>query len=487
MLTLLPNSARLQPEMKIAQALRVPALLALALWVVSPVNAAKGKVSVWQTSADGAQRLAQQPEIALTTPLPGGVVIKVDANRIFQTVEGFGASFTDASSWLLRKHLTTTQRRALLRELFDRKSGLGLSLTRLTIGASDFSQTHYSYNDLPAGQTDPEMRQFSLAQKDAADVIPVVQQALAINPRMRVFAAPWSAPAWMKSSGSLVKGRLKPEHYPAYARYLVRYAEAMKAQGVPIYALSMQNEPHFEPADYPGMRVEAAERADFVAGHLGPLFAQRRLKTRILDWDHNWDQPESPLGFFARADAAKYAAGTAWHCYGGDVGAQSKVHDAHPDKETWLTECSSGTWAGNFGESLQWQVKNLIIGATRHWAKGVILWNLALDEKAGPHLGGCGNCSGVVTINRATGAITRNVEYYALGHASKFVKPGARRIASDSGIAGVETVAFLNPGKGGIVLIAVNTGKEPRELTVHSGSTAFPLRLQAGAVVSLLW
>lgn len=473
--------------MRVVPALRVSVFMALALGVVSPAIAAKGKVSVWQTSADGAQKLARQPDIALSTPPVGGAVIKVDATREFQTVEGFGASFTDASSWLIRNHLTDRQRRDLLRELFDRKSGLGLNLTRLTIGASDFSQMHYSYNDLPAGQTDPEMRQFSLVQKDGADVIPMVRQALAINPRLRVFAAPWSAPAWMKSSGSLIKGRLKPEHYPAYARYLVRYTEAMKAQGVPIYALSMQNEPHFEPANYPGMRVEASERADFVAGHLGPLFTQRRLKTRILDWDHNWEQPESPLGFFARADAGKYAAGTAWHCYGGDVSAQSKVHDAHPDKETWLTECSSGSWATDFGESLQWQVKNLIIGATRHWAKGVILWNLALDEKAGPHLGGCGNCSGVVTINRATGAITRNAEYYALGHASKFVRPGARRIASDSGIEGVETVAFLNPGSGGIVLIAVNTSKEPRELAVRSGPATFPLHLQAGAVVSLLW
>ena len=284
----------------------------------------------------------------------------------------------------------------------------------------------------------------------------------------------------------MIKGKLAPEHYDAFARYLHRTVKAFEADGVPVYALTIQNEPHFQPENYPGMHMEPADRAAFVGRHLGPLLARGGSKIRILEWDHNWDRPHEPLAVLADPVARKYLSGTAWHCYGGDVSAQSKVHEAYPEKETWFTECSGGDWAPDWGGSLKWMTQNLIIGTTRNWAKGVILWNLALDENSGPHLGGCGDCRGVVTINQKTGAITRNVEYYVLGHASRFVKRGARRIDSDTNIDGLETVAFQNPN-GSIVLIAVNGSSEERLFSVVVGTAGFSSSLAAGSVKAFTW
>jgi glucosylceramidase len=256
---------------------------------------------------------------------------------------------------------------------------------------------------------------------------------------------------------------------------------------VPIFAITVQNEPHFEPADYPGMRLTPAQRADLLENHVGPLFARRGIRTRILDWDHNWDEPQSPLAVLADTAARRRVAGVAWHCYGGDVSAQTTVHDAHPDKDAYFTECSGGEWAPRWDENLKWLTRTLVIGATRGWAKGVLLWNLALDERHGPHLGGCGDCRGVVTIDSATGAVTRNVEYYALAHLSRFVRPGAQRIKSGPTPPGVDAVAFRNADDGSLVLLATNGGKQARTLAVREQGRSFRYRLAAGSVATLVW
>jgi glucosylceramidase len=309
---------------------------------------------------------------------------------------------------------------------------------------------------------------------------------LAINPQLKVMASPWSAPGWMKTSGSLIKGSLRPDAYGPFAEYFRRYIEAYRAEGVPIYAITIQNEPHFEPADYPGMRVDPPARARFIGAYLGPLFAREQIPTLILDWDHNWDEPNSPLQVLADSVARRYVAGVAWHCYGGEVSAQGKVHDAFPAKDAYFTECSGGEWAPKFADNLVWTVRTLIIGSTRNWARGVLLWNLALDEHYGPHKGGCGNCRGVVTIHSQSGAITRNDEYYSLAHASRFVRPGARRIESSTGVAGLESVAFRNPDSS-TVLIVVNTTAEQRRFVVRWTSKSLVYALPAGAVATLRW
>lgn len=451
------------------------------------VNAnANAGVQAWVTSGDQTKLLSAEKGASFGSARPAKIVIDVDPAVRYQEMAGFGAAITDASAYLIQSRMDARQRAALMEELFGRKGGIGLSFTRLTIGASDFSRSHYSFDDMPPGQTDPGLAHFSIAP-NRADVLPVVKSALAINPGLRVMASPWSAPGWMKSTDSLIQGTLKPEAYAPFAEYLRRYVDAYKAEGVPIFALTLQNEPHFEPKDYPGMRVDPAKRAAFIGGYLGPLLAQHNPDTQIFDWDHNWDEPGSPAAVLADPQAAQYVAGTAWHCYGGDVRVQAALHDARPDKDTWFTECSGGQWAPRWADNLQYFVRTLVIGTTRGWAKGVLLWNLALDENYGPHLGGCRDCRGVVTINSASGEVSRNVEYYALAHASRFVRPGARRIASSSGHDNLDTVAFRNADDGSIALLVANSAKQARPFSVRVGGRNFRYALPAGSVATFTW
>ena len=454
-------------------------MLALASACRQPV------ASVWVTTGDQMKLVSREPDVAFSSGDTAGLpTIAVDDTAMYQEIVGFGAAITDASASLING-LPPERREALLRDLFDADSGIGLSFTRLTIGASDFSPRHYSFDDMPPGERDPALARFSI-ESDRRDRIPVVRRALAINPQLKIMASPWSAPGWMKTTDKLIKGTLRPDAYEAFAEYLARYVDAYAAEGVPIFALTIQNEPHYEPADYPGMRVEPAARARFVGEFLGPRLARGGSRTVIFDWDHNWDEPQSPLAVLGDSVARRYIAGVAWHCYGGDVSAQTKVHDAYPAKDAYFTECSGGEWAPSFADNLVWNVRTLIIGATRNWARGVLLWNLALDEQHGPHKGGCGNCRGVVTIDSRSGAVTRNVEYYALAHASRFVQPGARRIGSSSGVAGLESVAFRNPD-GSRVLIAVNTATAEQRFAVQWADSRVIYGLPAGAVATLRW
>lgn len=461
-----------------------PLLLACALLFAGTANSTP--VRAYLTTADQQQLLASTEVSAAAT---AASVIRIDPRRQYQRMAGFGAAITEASAWLMRHGMTEAQRDALMRELFTREGndgkGLGFDLTRLTIGASDFSRHHYSLNDMPPGQTDPALANFSL-DPERADVIPAVKQALALNPQLQVMASPWSAPGWMKTTDSLVQGQLKPEHYGAFAKYLVRYVDEMKAAGVPIFALTLQNEPHFEPGDYPGMRLTPRARAAVVGQHLGPLLKARGMTTQILEWDHNWDEPWSPLSMLSDATAKQYVSGVAWHCYAGDVAAQSQVAQHHPELDVWFTECSGGEWKPQWAETLPWIMRNLVIGSVRHGARGVLMWNLALDPQHGPHRGGCKDCRGVVTIDPKDGSVTRNIEYYAFGHASRFVRRDARRVDSTGGSAGLDHVAFTNPD-GSTVLIVSNSASQERTFTVQALGRRFGYRLPASGVVTLVW
>ena len=444
-------------------------------------------VEAWITTGDQTRLLARDEVQALSERAALQPTIDVDVSRRYQTMVGFGATITDASAWLIQNRLSVAQRRALLQELFGRGEGaVGFGLVRLTIGASDFSRHHYSFNDRPPGETDLELAHFSIdAQR--AEVLPVAQAALAVNPALQIMASPWSAPGWMKTTDSLIKGRLRPDRYDAYARYLLRYVDAYAAEGVPIFALTLQNEPQYEPDDYPGMRLDADTRAELVGRHLGPLLERRGMRPQLIEWDHNWDQPQSPLAVLADPVARRFISGVAWHCYAGDVAAQSVVHAAHPDKDTWFTECSGGEWAPGWPQSLPWVVRNLVIGATRHWARGVLLWNLALDKNHGPHLGGCKDCRGVVTIDSRTGAVTRNLEYYALAHASRFVRPGAVRIESSAEAEGLHSVAFRHDDDGSVVLIVCNSGAAAKTFSVRQAGLGFSYSMPRESVVTLVW
>jgi glucosylceramidase len=460
-------------------------LIGALLLALAPCASAADGVQAWVTTADRSRLLARESGLTFGARASHVNRIEVDANSRYQSIVGFGAAVTDASAWLIQTRLDATQRTALLQELFGRDDGLGLSFTRISIGASDFSRRHYSLDDTPGGKPDPELEHFSI-EPNRADVLPVLRAALAINPGLRIVASPWSPPGWMKTSGSLLHGRLLPEAQPALAAYLVRFVDAFAAEGIPIFALTLQNEPDFDPPDYPGMRLEPAERARIIGQHLGPMLSKRTLPPLILDWDHNWDKPESPLAVLADREAARFIAGVAWHCYGGNVAAQTQVHEAHPDKDVYFTECSGGEWDPHFGNSLRWFMRELIIGSTRGWSRGIVLWNLALDEKHGPHAGGCGDCRGVVTIHSTSGAVTRNVEYYVLAHASRFVMPGAHRIESTTGVRGLATVAFQNVD-GSMALIVLNDAKRRRKFSIRSAGASFDYALPAGAVATFVW
>ncbi len=440
---------------------------------------------MWVTTGDQQKLLSREPDVAFSTADTTGLpTIAVADSPSYQEIVGFGAAITDASA-LLINGLPRDRRDSLLRDLFDQGNGIGLSFTRLTIGASDFSPTHYTFDDMPPGQRDSSLLRFSI-EPDRAHRLPVLRRALAINPELKIMASPWSAPAWMKTSDKLIGGTLRPDAYGPFAEYLARYVDAYAVEGVPIFALTVQNEPHYEPGDYPGMRLEPPARALLIGAYLGPRLARAGSRTLIFDWDHNWDQPQSPLQVLADSVARRYVAAVAWHCYGGDVSAQGRVHEAYPAVDAYFTECSGGDWAPNFAENLLWGTRHLIIGATRNWARGVLFWNLALDEHHGPHLGGCGNCRGIVTIDSKSGAVTRNDEYYVLAHASRFVRQGARRIESSSGVAGLESVAFRNPD-GSRVLIVVNTADGEQRFAVRSGRKTLIYVLPAGAVATLRW
>lgn len=449
-----------------------------------------GAVQLWVTSADGTRRLDRQADLQL---LPADqlaerdrTLLTIDAARRMQAMVGFGAAMTDASAQLFQNTMPRTARDRLFAELFGRGGdGLGLSLVRVPIGASDFSTRHYSLDDVAPGERDPALTHFSMAGPDETQV-PALRAARKANPQLALMASPWSAPAWMKDTDSLIRGRLRADAYAPFADYLSRYLSEMGRRGLSIDWLTIQNEPNFEPDTYPGMRFDAADRARFDGQFLGPLLAKRHQHTRILDWDHNWDHPEQPLTVLADPQAARYVSGVAWHCYAGEAGAMQGVQAAFPGKDVFLTECSGGEWAPDWGGTLGWMIDSLVIAPTRYGSRGTLLWNLALDENHGPHLGGCSDCRAVVTIDSHTGQIAaRNVEYYVLGQASRFVRPGARYVASDE-TDDLLNAAFVN-SDGSMVLLVHNRGKTAKRFAVRAGSFGFHAELPAGEVATYLW
>lgn len=420
--------------------------------------------------------------------------LKIDTSQQYQEIEGFGAAMTGSSAYVMQQYMTAPKRKALLDELFDAEKGIGINYIRLSIGASDFSLSPYSYDDMPAGERDDSLTHFSIA-KDTGALIPVLKEVVAINPDIHIMVTPWSAPGWMKTSDKLEGGSLRPDAYAAYACYFAKYIQALGAEGIKATSLSVQNEPQYEAA-YPTMKMTAPEQLTFIKDHLGPVLQQKGIHTEILLFDHNWNSPEYPISILDDSVAGKYVTGAAFHCYEGAVGAMSLVHAAHPDKGLYFTECSGGSWAPDFGGNLKYMVGNLLIGTVNNWSKNVLLWNMALDENNGPTTNqpalpgekvnkGCMTCRGVVTVRSDSGTVTKNVEYYALAHFSKFVRPGARRIYS-SHPGGVENVAFLNKD-GSRVLVALNGGEETKVFSVQDGERVYKYELKAGAVVTLVW
>ncbi|WP_433204199.1 RICIN domain-containing protein [Dactylosporangium sp. CS-047395] len=446
----------------------------VAYLVARPAEAlAATSANVWLTTPDRANLLTQKSAVPFGTA-GSGAVISVNPNTTYQSMVGFGASLTDASAYLI---YNSPARNTVMNNLFSPSSGIGLNWLRQPFGASDFARNFYTYDD---GSADPSLSRFSVSH-DQAYILPLLTQAKSINSQVQVMGVPWSAPAWMKTNGNLIGGSLSTNYEGAFGDYLVKSIQAYQAAGVPVQYLSIQNEPQFSPPGYPGMFMQPDQQARII-NSLAPKLSAAGTGTKILAWDHNWDNTSFPQQVLA--SAGNNVAGTAWHCYGGTPSGQTTVHNAYPNKDIFFTECS-GTESGNtFADSLLWQGRNLAVGATRNWAKTVTTWNMALDQNHGPVIGSCTNCMGVVTVNGGT--ITYNAEYYVLGHLSKFVKPGAVRIDStNQGEGGIENVAFRNPD-GSIVLVAINSGGA-QNFQVSFGGSSFGYNLPAGAMATFTW
>nr|WP_232826415.1 glycoside hydrolase family 30 beta sandwich domain-containing protein [Lewinella sp. IMCC34183] len=443
-------------------------------------SASAGDPVVYLTTADSAQLLARQPAGG-GAQVPGGATeITINPELRYQTMQGFGYTLTGGSAQLIHE-LPARRRRALLDELFgDGPEAIGVSYLRVSLGASDLDAEVFSYDDRPAGETDPQLMHFSL-DADRRHLISLLREILAIRPDLRIMASPWSPPVWMKDNGNSKGGSLLPEYYPAYADYFVRYVTGMAGEGIRIDAVTVQNEP-LHPGNNPSLLMLAEDQATFVGEHLGPAFAAADVDTRIVVYDHNADRPDYPLTVLADDRARPYVDGSAFHLYGGEIDALSEVHTAYPNKHLYFTEQWIGA-PGNFAEDLRWHVRELFIGAPRNWSETVLEWNLAADADQDPHTpGGCTRCLGALTIQ--DGTVHRNTAYYNVAHSSRFVPPGSVRIGSDVP-AGLPNVAYITPS-GKVVVLLLNDGEEARSLILRVADRTYPVTLPAGAVATCI-
>ncbi|QDK80086.1 glucosylceramidase [Spirosoma sp. KCTC 42546] len=440
-----------------------------------------GGVEFWLTDPVRPVLFVRQPSLSFTEGNAKTPTIHIDAAQTYQTIDGFGYTLTGGSAMLISR-MEKTAKAKLLTELFSTEGkSIGVSYLRLSIGASDLDEQVFSYDDLPAGQTDPTLAKFSLAP-DQQYLIPLLNEILAINPAIKILGSPWSPPTWMKSNGNSKGGSLKLEFYDTYARYFVKYIQGMAKAGIRIDAVTIQNEP-LHPGNNPSLLMLPSEQALFIKKSLGPAFKAAKIKTKVILYDHNADRPDYPITVLNDPEARQYIDGSAFHLYGGPISALSEVHKAYPDKNLYFTEQWIGA-PGNLKGDLAWHVRELIIGATRNWSRTVLQWNLAADPKQNPHTpGGCDQCLGALTIDGNT--VKRNPAYYNVAVASKFVRPGSVRIASDE-IKNLPNVAFKTPD-GHIVLIVLNDSPSAQKFSIAYQGKQASATLPTGAVGTYVW
>ncbi len=438
-------------------------------------------VSFWLTQGDQKVLFQKQHTVLnFSTLTEAAVSVEVNDAVEYQIMDGFGFTLTGGSAELINT-LDEPVKQALLQELFGtEQNAVGISYLRLSIGASDLSSEEFTYCELPLGETDPELNSFSL-EKDELDLIPLLKQILAINPNIKLMGSPWTAPTWMKTNKSFVGGELLPEYYAVYAQYFVKYIQAMQAHDITLDAITVQNEPLYG-GNNPSMLMSAVQQLDFVKNHLGPAFTENNLATKIVVYDHNADRTDYPISILNDQEARQYIDGSAFHLYGGSIDALSKVHASHPDKNIYFTE----QWVGgpsNFGGDLKWHIENLVVGAARNWCKVVLEWNLASDPSYLPHTnGGCTNCLGAITVGNR---VSRNVAYYIMAHASKFVVPGSVRISTNMP-DNLPNIAYKTPD-GKIVLIVLNKGNMPQTFTINHRNKGVLVSLEKESVATYVW
>ena len=437
----------------------------------------KNEVDVWITKGDESVKLQKQTTpVAFTVSTNVYQNIDIDVSQTYQTVDGFGYTLTGGSAEVINT-LSASKKQELLQDLFGSgENSIAVSYLRVSIGASDLNSSVFSYNDLEPGQTDINLTKFSL-EKDRG-VINLLKEILAINPKIKILGSPWSAPVWMKTNGSTIGGSLKPEYYGVYAQYFVKYIQAMKNEGITVDAITIQNEP-LHGGNNPSMVMTAEEQATFVKQSLGPAFKNAGINTKIIVYDHNCDRPDYPIAVLSDKDASPYIDGAAFHLYGGDISALSSVRNTFPTKNVYFTEQWTAS-NGNLGGDLKCHTKNVVIGSMRNWSKNALEWNLANDPQFKPYTsGGCTMCKGAITVN-STENYAKNVSYYIIAHASKFVPQNSVRIASTQP-GNLATVAFKRED-GKLVLIVENDGNNAESFNIRINGKIATLSLDAGAV-----
>lgn len=477
--------------------------------LIMSVSASGQTISSWVTSPDRSDLLSAKGTVAEFNVQRNerAAYITVDPARSYQTMDGFGFALTGGSAEHLMK-MSPFARQEILQEMFDPNEGAGFSYVRLTLGASDLNSFVFSYDDMPEGKDDFGLKHFSLSQ-DLKDVVPVMYEILGINPGIKILSSPWSAPVWMKESGDVRGGKLRKDCYQVYAEYFVKYVQAMAKEGIHIDAVTIQNEP-LNSRNTPSMPWDPADQTEFVKNHLGPEFAKAGLDTEIVVFDHNCDRPDYALAIYNDPEAAKYVSGSAYHLYRGDLSAMTYVYEARPDKKIYFTEQMTTERPGMDHIDIASPVRRLIIGVTRNWSSNVILWNLAADPLNDPHTdnGGCSMCQGAITIDGDK--VTRNLAYYVIAHASKFIPAGSKRIFStapgeravsiceDEQHPGIwrtnvtekadvpDNAAFLTP-QGKIVLVVSNDSWSRKEFNIQYNGKFAHIGLAPGSAATYVW
>jgi O-glycosyl hydrolase len=436
------------------------------------------EVDFWLTKGDQSVKFEKQNTVlAFTSPVNIYPNIDIDLLQTYQSIDGFGYTLTGGSAQVINQ-LNATKKQELLQDLFGSTgNAIAINYLRVSIGASDMNAAPFTYNDLPTGQTDVTLSNFSLAN-DMTNVIPLLKEILLINPNIKIMATPWTAPTWMKDNNSFIGGSLQTPYYNVYAQYFVKYIQKMKLEGINIDAVCPQNEPLYG-GNNPSMLISAVEQSNFIKNNLGPAFQTNNITTKIIIYDHNCDRPDYPISILADATTASYVNGSAFHLYGGDISALTTVHNSAPTKNIYFTEQFTAS-NGDFGGDLKWHLKNVIIGSMRNWSKNALEWNLANDGNFGPHtIGGCNTCKGAITVE-STSTYTKNVGFYIVAHASKFVPVGSIRIATNL-VPNLNNVAFKVPS-GKIVLLVENDGTSAALFNIKFNGKWVTTSLDAGAV-----
>ncbi|HEX5425365.1 MAG TPA: glycoside hydrolase family 30 beta sandwich domain-containing protein [Candidatus Acidoferrales bacterium] len=479
--TLLPETVRAAASMP--EELRAAA--------VTPAErfAPRSDLSAWVTSGD--QRFASGPAIqwAAAQPRSDAEQIILNPELKFQEVLGFGGALTDATCWTFNR-LRQSERDELFHEMFH-PSEMGLNVCRICVGASDYSRTVYSFDE---GAPDPGLTRFSI-DHDREYIIPILRQARQANPDLFLFSSPWSPPGWMKFNNSMLGGSMRKFYFASYARYYLKFLQGYAEAGVPVQALTSQNEVDTDqdgkmPACLWGQEYEIS----FVRDHLGPLLTKEGVPTKIWMLDHNYNLWGRVVDSLEDEGLRRYCNAVAWHGYAGTPDMMSRVKAAFPEVEMYWTEGGPDYTDPEYLTDW-WKWGMTFTDVMRNWCRSITSWNLALDERGKPNVGPF-SCGGVVTVDSQTRKITRSGQFWAFAHYSRLVRRGARQFDSQSDVqqrsssaAGmtdfVRHVAFQNPD-GRYALILTNPGPE-RVVEIQLGSQAAKVPLKEKSLTTLAW